>query len=395
MQVTLAVASLLRHRARTILAIAGVAVSAAMLLDMVMLSTGMRESFKQLIIGMGFQLRMTPKGTLPFDSEALIGGARAIIARLSMRPEILAISPVLGATVHVPRGARTVSSIALGVDPLVQGDYQILTGADLSAPTTMVANDEFLRLTGLQLGDTVDVSTGYDAQLRTFVGRARLAIRGRAHFVYLAAGEPAIALPLVTLQSMGGHEREDAVSLFMLRSASGVNPDTVRAHLALAFPRVSVLSTDDALRQLDDRLSYFRQLAFILGAVSLIVGFLLVTTLVTVSVNDRIGEIAVLRALGISRGRVVAQIVGESAAIMVPGIGMGMALGVVTGRYLNAILSAFPGLPTAVDFFLFQPRAAWTALGLLASCGIAAAIYPAWRAASLPIAATLRNEAIA
>ena len=39
---TLAFASLRRHRARTALAVLGVAVSAAMLLDMVMLSSGMR-----------------------------------------------------------------------------------------------------------------------------------------------------------------------------------------------------------------------------------------------------------------------------------------------------------------------------------------------------------------
>jgi ABC-type lipoprotein release transport system permease subunit len=49
----------------------------------------------------------------------------------------------------------------------------------------------------------------------------------------------------------------------------------------------------------------------------------------------------------------------------------------------------------AIDFFLFQPRDAWSALGLLVVSGIAAGIYPAWRASSLPIAESLRREAIA
>ena len=74
---------------------------------------------------------------------------------------------------------------------------------------------------------------------------------------------------------------------------------------------------------------------------------------------------------------------------------LGLALGLVTARYLNTILSAFPGLPMAIDFFLFQPRAAWSALGLLIASGIGAGVYPAWRAASLPIAESLRREAIA
>ena len=43
MRAALAQASLIRHRSRTLLAVLGVAVAAAMLLDMVMLATGMRE----------------------------------------------------------------------------------------------------------------------------------------------------------------------------------------------------------------------------------------------------------------------------------------------------------------------------------------------------------------
>jgi putative ABC transport system permease protein len=115
---------------------------------------------------------------------------------------------------------------------------------------------------------------------------------------------------------------------------------------------------------------------------------------VTVSVNERIGEIAVMRAIGVKRRRVVAQIVLEAGAIMLVATPLGLALGLVTAHYLNSILARFPGLPERIDFFLFQPSSAWTALGLLALCGVLSGIYPAWRGASLPIAATLRQEAI-
>jgi len=147
--------------------------------------------------------------------------------------------------------------------------------------------------------------------------------------------------------------------------------------------------------QVDERLSYFRQLAVILGAVSLGVGFLLVTTLVTVSVNERLGEIVVMRAIGVARGRVVLQVLLESSAIMLVGALAGLGLGLVTARYLNSILASFPGLPAAIDFFLFEPKDAWAALGLLAIAGVLAGIYPSWRGASLPIAMTLREEAAA
>jgi len=38
--------------------------------------------------------------------------------------------------------------------------------------------------------------------------------------------------------------------------------------------------------------------------------------------------------------------------------------------------------------------AAWSALGMLAVSGVLAAVYPSWRSASLPIATTLRREAV-
>jgi putative ABC transport system permease protein len=395
MRAALALASLRRHRSRTLLAVIGVAVAAAMLLDMVMLSTGLRESFRELLLSRGFQLRLAPRGTLPFDTEATIPGAAEIVAALRERPDVQAVSPVLGATVHLPRGDRTVTSFALGIDPAAQGDYELLAGRDATAPYALVVNDDLMSLARLSLGDTVRVATGYNPQLRTFAGERRLVVTGRARFLYLSAGQPAVAMPLRTLQEMSGAAREDRVSLFMVRTRAGASVEQVRRWIERRVPRVDAISTSEALARVDERLSYFRQLSFILGAVSLIVGFLLVTTLVTVSVNERVGEIAVMRAIGVSRWHVVQQILLEGTVISLAGAAVGLALGLVTARYLNAILSRFPGLPTAIDFFLFQPRAAWTALALLVASGIAAGIYPSWRAAALPIARTLREEAVA
>jgi putative ABC transport system permease protein len=376
--------SLVRHRARTVLAVLGVAVSAAMLLDMVMLSSGMRASFKNLLLSRGFQIRLAPKGTLPFDTDATIGDATAVSLTLRAISGVATVSPVLGGQLYVTRGDRTTTTIALGIDPSVQGDYEIVAGRSPRSANELVASDDFLRATGTKLGDTLSAAAGFDPQLRAVTGRRALVLVGRAHFIYMAAAQNAVALPLQTLQQMRGEPARDRVSLFMVRAASNDRVDRVLAEIERALPR-----------QVDERLSYFRQLAVILGAVSLGVGFLLVTTLVTVSVNERLGEIIVMRAIGVARGRVVLQVLLESTAIMLVGAVAGLGLGLATARYLNSILASFPGLPAAIDFFLFEPRDAWTALGLLAVVGVLAGIYPSWRGASLPIAVTLREEAVA
>ncbi|HXI99530.1 MAG TPA: FtsX-like permease family protein [Gemmatimonadaceae bacterium] len=394
MRAALAQASLTRHRGRTILAVLGVAVAAAMLLDMVMLATGMRESFRELLLSRGFEIRLAPKGTLPFDTDATIPGVSAIIATLRTNPDVREISPVLGASIHVLAGNRDVSGSVLGIDPSVQGDYELLSGQDVAAPNFIVGNDHLLNQLGAHIGDTLSVAIGYDPQTRTYSGQRKLILTGRVKFIYGANDQSSAAVRRETLEAMGG-QNHDRASLFMIRVRKGADAERVRDWIEKQLPNVTAISIATAIKQVDERLSYFRQLALILGAVSLFVGFLLVTTLVTVSVNERAGEIAVMRAIGVSRSHVVEQIVIEGVAISLAGAVLGLALGLVTARYLNTILSAFPGLPTAIDFFLFQPRAAWSALGLLIASGIGAGVYPAWRAASLPIAESLRREAIA
>jgi putative ABC transport system permease protein len=394
MLLQLAWATLTRHRSRTLLAVLGVAVSAAMLLDMVMLSTGMRVSLRNLLLSRGFQLRLAPKGTLPFDTDATIPDASNVIRVLRTIPDVNTISPVLGGQLHITVDGRTITATALGVDPSVQGDYEVVQGRAPAAANELVASDDFLRASGAKLGDTLSAAAGYDPELRSFTGRRALVLIGRAHFLYMPAEQRAVALPITTLQQMRGADARDRASLFMIRARDGADVEAVLHRIQTALPMVTAVSTETAMRQVDERLSYFRQLAFVLGAVSLAVGFLLVTTLVTVSVNERLGEIVVMRAIGVARGRVVLQIVIESVAIMFVGALAGLVLGLATARYLNSILAAFPGLPTAIDFFLFEPRDAWRALGLLTIAGILAGIYPSWRGASLPIAITLREEAV-
>lgn len=372
----------------------GVAVSAAMLLDMVMLATGMRSSFASLLGRNGFTIRVSPRGTLPFDIEATIARAADATTTMARVAGVIAVAPVLGASIHVLGSAEPVTAFALGIDPAVQGDYELLAGVEPTAPDALVASDALLRAARANVGDTLDVAVGFDTQLRTYAGRRRLVISGRARFRFLSDDDRAAAMSLATLQGMGGRERTDRASLFMVRTAPGVDVEQARAAIERALPRVTALSTAGAVAEAEHRLSYFRQLAFILGAVSLVVGFLLVTTIVTVSVNERIGEIAVMRAIGVSRLHIVQQIVIEGVGLSLTGAAAGLLLGLVTARYLNSILSAFPGLPDAIDFFPFQPGSAFRALGLLIASGIAAGIYPSWRAASLPISATLREEAV-
>jgi putative ABC transport system permease protein len=404
MRVTLAFATLRRNPARTTLAILGIAVAAALLLDMVMLATGMRESFRSLLLTRGYQLRVSPKGTLPFDSEATIDGASAIVAALRANPDIKAVSPALGSTLSLP-GNVFPSVFTLGLEGDVQGDYVLDAGFDMKgprdtvpagAPLTAVVNRTFLLRSGKALGDTMTVAAGLDAQLRTAARSRVVVLTGEGRFFYVPAETPVMALPLRDVRTLLGPAYRDRMSVAMAESRRGdsASVEAVRAWIATTQPRITAISTETAIRQVEERLSYFRQLAFVLGAISLGIGFLLVATLVTLSVNERRGEIAVLRAIGTQRGGVLRQVFLEGLFMSGAGIAGGLVLGLITAQWLNTILRDFPGLPAAFDFFLWSPEAAWKSLALLLVSGTLAGLIPAWRAASTPIVRSLREDAV-
>jgi putative ABC transport system permease protein len=408
MRAMLAWAALRRHPMRTLLAVFGLAIAAALLLDMVMLATGMRASFRSLLTSQGYQLRVTPKGTLPFDTEASVGGAAALVASLRSHPDIARVSPSLGTTVQAQRGEQAVSAFALGTNADVQGEYTLLEGREplMNADSTIgeaIVNATFRTRLGVALGDTIDLSTERSAQLRQAGRRGRVVIVGEARFLYVPPGLPALSTPLGALQHFLGSSGRDRMSLAMASvrvegldaAAQRDRIERVRQWIETEHSRVTAISTETAIVQVEERLAYFRQLAFILGALSLVIGVLLVTTLVSLSVNERLGELAVLRAIGVPQSGVLQQIMLEGLMLGLAGITIGLGLGLVTARWLNTILRDFPGLPADLDFFVWSGEAAWKSLAMLLVAATFAGAIPAWRAARVRVAQALREEAVA
>ena len=140
--------------------------------------------------------------------------------------------------------------------------------------------------------------------------------------------------------------------------------------------------------------SYFRQISTVLATVTLFFGFLLIAVLLTVSVNQRLGEIAALRAVGLSRSRVVTGVLWESVLLVGAGGILAVPAGTALSVWLDAILRRLPGVPADVHFFVFEPRVLVLYGLLLAVASLAAAAYPMRIVAVLPIAATLRREVV-
>jgi putative ABC transport system permease protein len=370
-------------------------VAAAMLLDMVMLSGGIDKSFADLLLGRGYQMRLTPKGTLPFDTEATMSGASGIVAALRGDPAVEAAGAVLGTSLYGRTADSTVTLVGYGIQPEAQSLYQVTAGRDLTPGDTagIVLSAPAARLLRSGVGDTVTVVGRLDPQVVTASVGRRLVVRGMVRWLYDARGQASVGTLLPVMQRLSRFAAEDRASIIVVKARADGEVPALAARLRTEFPQIEVNSVADLVRHFHERLVYFRQLSYILGAMSLIVTVLLIGTLLTITVNERLGEIATLRAIGVSRSTVIGQVLAEGTALTVAGATLCILLGLVTARRLDAILTDFPGLPAAFSFFVPRADTLTFAAVVLLATGSLAGLYPAWLASRAPIAATLRAEA--
>jgi putative ABC transport system permease protein len=387
--------NLARHRIRTGLAVAGIMVTTAMLLDMVLLAGGIERSFARLLLGRGFQIRVSPKGTLPFDSEATIPGATGISRLILRDTAVVAVGPVLGTSLYARRGDSLITLFGYGIDPQAQGLYQLARGRDLARgdSTGLLLSQPVATLLHAGPGDTVTLVSRLDPQSAGAAVERRLAVRGIVRWLYDYKGQPSVGAVLPVMQDLARLRSADRASALVVMVRTDAEAAAATERLRAALPGLEINSVADLVAQFRGRLVYFRQLSLILGTISLFVTVLLVSTLMTITVNERLGEIATLRAIGVSRITVVRGVMIEGALLTLSGGVLGVVLGSLTARYLDRILTSFPGLPAAISFFVPETSSLTVAALVLVATGVVAGVYPAWLAARAPIALTLRTEA--
>lgn len=145
--------------------------------------------------------------------------------------------------------------------------------------------------------------------------------------------------------------------------------------------------TQDAVMSTFDQI--FRVLTLVLAgiaAVSLTVAGIGIMNVMLVSVSERTREVGLLKAIGVTRGQIVAVFLVEAALISTSGGLAGLAVGLGGGRLLRAVIPGFPATPPV--------WAVIAALVVSVSVGILFGGLPARRAAGLdPVEALMRRRA--
>ena len=181
---------------------------------------------------------------------------------------------------------------------------------------------------------------------------------GIADFAFATASEYAVATTMAAARSREYDARPGRGRPRAGDVAADAGGSAAARAIARLRPDLHVYSNEDVVAQFNQNgFAYFRQVSVVLSSVTLVFAFLLVATLLTVSTNQRLGEIAALRALGIRRSRIAAMLLWESAVLVGAGGLLALPLGGLLAYQLDRLLRQMPGLPERLHFFVFNPSA--------------------------------------
>ena len=325
-------ASLWRRRGTAALAALAVAIGASVAAALLHVSGDVGAKLTRELRSLGPNLLLAPAQTSlePYLDEAL---ARTRLAAASVNGV-----PVLYATAHV-------------------GGHAIpIAGADLMALARMHPSWKRVGAStgaqaGVALARRLELAPGTRMELSSPDGARTLSVRVVGVFEAGGSDDEALWLPLADVQSLSSHAGQ--VSMVQVRVDGGLR-EVERTAAALergggvaALPLHALSATEQGL------LDRMRRLMLLVTLAALVAGALSAYGTLTDLALERRREIALLKAIGAPRRRIIGRFLAESLAIgLAGGIAgwlIGAAFALFIGREVfHATLTLQPGVPPLI-----------------------------------------------
>lgn len=322
--------------------------------------------------------------------DLLLTSIRPIAAEEGLEEEFRALPGVLHAS---PIGRFDLAIDGRRVDAAAVRGSELLADGRLR----FAAGDPRAALIAIDSGRSVILPRSVASRMGIAVG---------APITALGADGSAVALTVAgiaerTIPGSGGETVllgwDSATSIFGLLGADAFAVRFAPGQEASARPLVESTARqlaleprplDDALGVVSETLGRLFSVFDVLAAIAVVVAGLGIVNTLTMSVLERVREIGVLRAAGMTRHQIWRMVVVEAGVIGLAGAILGIVLGLVVAGFMLAIAGG-PSLAASLD----PP---WAVMGLALVLGIAvsmlAASYPARLASRMSIVQAVQFE---
>jgi putative ABC transport system permease protein len=297
---------------------------------------------------------------------------------LASRPELGAVSPFRQNAAKIAGGVVFMS----GVDPATivrTTNIQMVSGsvASLDDPSKIILSRNVARAHDWQAGDTISV-------LFNKSGRQTFTIGG-VYETNEFLNDYAISLDAYDRNFTGLLD-----SIVFVTAADAVPIERARTAIAAVarnYPNVEIHNQAQFKQQSIDQVNQILVLVFVLLLLAIIISLFGIVNTLSLSIYERVHEIGLLRAVGMSRVQVRRMIRIEAVIIAVLGAVLGIVIGLVFGWVMQRSLS-----DVGIDRFAVPYGQLVVFIVASAILGVGAAVFPARRAARLDVLAAIAYE---
>lgn len=271
-----------------------------------------------------------------------------------------------------------------------------LNPADVVAGTAPASRTEVALDTGsaeelgIGVGDSVTVLLP-DGGRRDFTLAATTALTGSAGF-----GVGFVSWDFATAQRLLLNPGQ-ATSIALLAQTSSTQ-QTLREEVTALLPAgITAVTGDEQAsqisQQLNSGLGFLNTFLLVFAIISVFVAAFLIYNTFSMLVAQRSRELALLRAIGASRGQVLRSILAEAIVVALLASALGIVVGAGFAKGLQLLFQA-AGAPFPASALVFQPRTIAVSLAVGVVITMVSALLPARRAGSVAPVAALREEVV-
>lgn len=312
-------------------------------------------------------------------------------------PDVEAVAPRIAFSGLVSRGDATLSFLGEGMDPAREGDLArsvlIVEGRPLDPadPNGVLLGQGLAASLGAKVGDTIVLLANTPAG---GVSGVEARVRGLFLTVSKAYDDHALRAPLRLVQQLL-HTQGIHKWVVLVKETSTVPETLVELRTGLsATPSFEVVPWWEFADFYHKTVTLFtRQVDFVRLVIAVII-VLSISNTMLMGVMERTWEVGTALALGASRIQVLRRFVMEGLFIGATAAVVGSVMGAALAYIISAVGIPMPPPPGMARGFIAEIAVNWTitwdAIGLAVLSAFFASLYPAWKAASLPIVEALR-----